>query len=118
MKKILLYFKLQLRLFLILICTTSIPLLLVYLYSPYEWDKLYWLFITFIFALKVVFYKDAPYKKKITPLVREMLTKEYKRVPSKMEVVARIEDMINARDVMLLSSALLIVVITILFSKL
>ncbi|GEM_PF-5648125 len=118
MKKILLYFKLQYKLFLILVCLTGVPLLLVYLYSPYEWKNLYWLFLTFIIALKIIFYKEAPYKKKITPGVRDSLTSEMGRVPSKMEVVNRVEDMINARDTMLLTSAVIVVILTVLFGKL
>ena len=117
MNKLLLYFRLQYGLFLILVCLTAIPLLLVYLFSPYEWKNLYWFFLTFIFALKVVFYKEAPYKKKVSSGVREGLTKELKRVPSKMEVVNRVEDLVQARDVMLVSSGLLVVIITVIFGK-
>lgn len=117
MNKILLYFKLQFKLLLILLVLTTVPLLLIYLYSPYEWKNLYWLFLTFLVALKVVFYKEGPYKKKISSEVREGLTKEMNRVPSKMEVVNRVEDMINARDAMLLTSALSIIVITVIFGK-
>ena len=117
MNKILLYFKLQYKLFFIIFCLTTVPLLLVYLYSPYEWKNLYWLFVTFIVALKIIFYKEAPYKKKITPGVRDSLTKEMGRVPSKMEVVNRVEDMINARDAMLVTSAIMVIVLTVFFGK-
>ncbi|PIK13687.1 hypothetical protein [Halobacteriovorax sp. JY17] len=117
MNKLLLYFRLQYRLFLILVSLTTVPLLLVYLFSPYEWKNLYWFFLTFIFALKVVFYKEAPYKKKISSGVRDMLTREMKRVPSKMEVVNRVEDLVQARDAMLVASAVIVVLMTVIFGK-
>ncbi|WP_372651615.1 hypothetical protein [Halobacteriovorax sp.] len=67
--------------------------------------------------MKIIFYKEGPYKKKITPGVRDALTSEIGRVPSKMEVVNRVEDMINARDAMLLSSGVMIIILTVLFGK-
>jgi hypothetical protein len=118
MNKLLLYFRLQYKVFLLLVLLTTVPLLLVYLFSPYEWDNLYWLFLTLLFALKVIFYKDGPYKSKVSAGVRDKLTKELKRVPSKMEVVNRVEDLVQARDAMLVASGILIVLVSIVFGKL
>ncbi|WP_127716946.1 hypothetical protein [Halobacteriovorax sp. HLS] len=118
MNKVFLYYKLQFKLFAALNCLIVLPLILIYLYSPYEWDNLYWLFLTFLFALKIIFYKEAPYKKSLTQITREKLQSELKRSPSKMEVVNRIEDMVTARDVALVSVGVFVVFITIIFGKL
>jgi accessory gene regulator protein AgrB len=95
-----------------------VPLVLVYLFSPYEWNNLYWLFLTFLFALKIIFYKEAPYKKELSAIMREKLTKELSRPPSKTEVVNRIEEMITARDVVIVSVGVLVIFVSLFFGKL
>lgn len=118
MIKFFLYYKYQLKLFCTLTLVVVLPLVLVYLFSPYEWDNLYWLFLTFLFALKIIFYKEAPYKKELSSVMREKLTSELSRPPSKTEVINRIEDMIVARDVVIISVGVLVIFTTLFFGKL
>ena len=112
------YYKFQFKLFTILNIVVVVPLLLVYLFSPYEWANLYWLVLTFLFALKIIFYKDAPYKKQISHTMREKLQIELGRSPSKTEVVDRIEFMITARDVVIITVGVFVVFLTLFFGKL
>ncbi|OUR99764.1 hypothetical protein A9Q84_01690 [Halobacteriovorax marinus] len=118
MKQLLTYFKLQYKLFLTLILLVIVPLVLVYLFSPYEWDNLYWLALTFIFALKVVFYKEAPLKKKLIGEVRERFISKTGKVPSKMQIVRGVDEIIVARDVMLVSVGVCVLIVTLFFGKL
>lgn len=118
MNKLFLYFKLQYKLFLTLVLLINVPLILVYQYSPYDWPNLYWLALTFILALKLVFYKEAPLRKKLSTEVREHIINKSGKVPSKMEIVGRVEDIIVARDVMLVSVGVLVLIVTLIFGKL
>jgi hypothetical protein len=118
MIKYLNYYKLQFKLFIVLNLVVILPLLLVYLYSPYEWKNLYWLVLTFLFALKIIFYKDGPYKKEISQTMREKLLVELGRPPSKTEVVNRIEFMITARDVVIITIGVFVIFLTLFFGKL
>lgn len=118
MNKILNYYKYQFKLFSALSVVIVAPLVLVYLYSPYEWENLYWLFLAFLFALKIIFYKEAPYKKELAHTMRVKLQSELGRAPSKMEVVNRIEDMITGRDVVIITIGVTVVFVTLFFGKL
>jgi hypothetical protein len=111
--KMMLYFKLQIKLLIILLSVCLPP----YLASIYLLEKpvpnIHYLFIILLFVFKILFFQDGPYRARMRNVAKDQLQKELKKNPSNTLIYQRLTDMINARDAMLILTGLIIVIIAI-----
>lgn len=110
--------KYQYKLFIFLFCISILPLTLVYLYLPGEFDKSYYFFLTLLVGLRFSFFKGGLYLEKVRSNMRDVLAKEMGRIPSTNEIVKRVDDVVKSRDYAFGVSAVLVILITALFGKL
>jgi len=115
-KKFIIYIKLQYKLFFVLLCIAVLPAYLTFHYLPSIANTQY-IYLTFLAALKLFFYQDGPYKESLKKTIRPMLEKELKKSPSTNQIIARIEDCLNARDIALAFNAIIIVFMALFFGK-
>lgn len=116
MKKAFLFLNQQKFFVLLLIAFIIAPFLLLALYGPAIPYTPYF-FLTCLFFLKTVIFDEDTLEKRLTPKVTLELQKEKKKPASKSEIFKRVLFHIRARDISLLISFLLIIIIGIIFNR-
>lgn len=110
-KKFFLYSRLQLTLFLSLMVICVIPYILNQTLLNKLIPNLHLIMIILLFGIKILFFKDSLYKKKIKKNIREELIKELGLAPSNKDIEQRIHDYITAKDVVLIAIGVIILIL-------
>ena len=114
--KLLLYFKLQFKFFLLSIIIIVLPYLAFIKFSPYQVDGMEYFILAFLLIAKFSYFQNSVYRKSIEDAAKSGLMKTLNRTPSKNEIVIRVNDYVNARDLMLGLTALCVMIIAV-FAK-
>ncbi len=118
MSQVLLYMRLQYKLFLSLHFFCVLPLFLIYQFSPYPFDNLYFLFLALLLCLRIILFKDDTYLASLKKSVPTALASELGRVPSSSEIVVRVKAHLDSREYIFMIPGVLILVVAIIFGKL
>lgn len=111
------YLKHQVRYLLFLLALFVAPLALFFQFSTYELPKVQYVVLASLFASQYFFYRKSEYKQKIEKQVVTVLKDELGRVPSKNEIVQRLDKIVSLREVSIALTALCIVCIMLIFQR-
>ncbi len=106
------------KLLFFLFSISSLPLALVYLFFPWEIPYLQYFFFTLIFVVRVIFFREKEYKKRLKKTAKNELHKKKGKIPSETQVLGLIEKKLEARDTSFLIAIVLVFVVLVFFSKL
>lgn len=105
------------RLFLLLFAASSLPMILLFLFSPWEIPHIQYFFLGVIFVLRIIFFREEEFKKKLRLDSKSLLQKKMNRIPSEAQVIAHIDKRLEARNISFVMSVVVIFVVTIAFGK-
>ena len=107
----------DIKLFLLLISITVIPLIAIFQFSPWDFPQIQYFFFGLLFVLRIVFYKEDEYKKNLKTASRKELQKKIKRVPSDSEVIDYIDRKVGGRNTAFIVVIVLTLLVTVIYGK-
>lgn len=93
------------------------PLLLFFQFSTYALPKVQYVILAALFASQYFFYRKIDFQQRIEKDVISVLNKELGRVPSKREIVHRLDQVVYFRGVSIAIAALCILGVMLIFQK-
>jgi len=116
-RKILLYFKLQFKFFVILCLICLLPLWAFYQFANFKVDYIYLGFFAILLIIRLLQPKEDHYRKIMTNKILHGLEKELNQTPNTNQIVKRSNEYVESRDFAIIFVAALIFLITIYFGK-
>ncbi|MBT7608301.1 MAG: hypothetical protein HN576_01000 [Bacteriovoracaceae bacterium] len=108
----------DLKLFLFLVSTTCLPLIIIYIFAPWDIPYIQYFFLCLIFVFRIVFFQEKEYKKKLRIIGKESLRIKLGRIPSESQVSVFINKKLEQRNLSFVIAVVVIFGLTIGFEKL
>ena len=113
--KLFFYIRSQLLFFVILVSLSVLPLVLFFLFSPYELPNIEYAILAIVIMTQYIFFHEKNYRKQVTPKVLNQLEKKLKRNPSGKQIASRVGDYVFGRNAALVFNILVLLFVIIFF---
>lgn len=113
--KFLFYIRSQFLFFFSLVIFSIIPLILFFLYSPYELPNIEYAILAIIIMTQYLFFHEKNYRRQVTPRVIDQLCNKLKRRPSQKQIVRKVEDYVFGRNAALIFNIIILIFVIIFF---
>ncbi|AYF45275.1 MULTISPECIES: hypothetical protein [Halobacteriovorax] len=103
---------------LVYLIVVQIPMLIVYYFADELGISNLWLyFICLIIGLRIAFFKDDYFKKRVEGGLFKQLQSKFKKSPSKSEIVKALNMTMSFRDAIFFGNLILLLILTALFNQ-
>jgi len=116
-KSISIYCKHQIHYLIFLLVLFVVPLMLFFQFSSYALPKVQYVVLAALIASQYFFYRKHEFQQKIEKDVISALKKELGRLPSKSEIVFRLDQVVSFRGVSIAITVLCILGVMLFFQK-
>jgi hypothetical protein len=107
----------DIKLFFFLFSTTCLPLILIYIFAPWDIPFIQYFFLCLVFVFRIVFFQEKEYKRKLRIVGKEKLKVKLNRVPSESQVSLFINKKLEQRNISFVAVVVIIFGLTIGFGK-